>query len=462
MQAAFYTYCGRFMSRLPVLFAEGVRGTLAMGKFSKNEWSKIKALLRTDGGKYGFPERRDDSVLLASFNIRKLGKVGNKSADAWTFLGGFCAACDLIAIQEVQDDLSALNHLKGCADEVGGDGGRYGLVASDITGGNMPAGTGLRERLAFLFRWDRVERTEVASDITIDRSAVLDALYDNRADFSAAFETRASDLAVSEYKHRQKLRVHREKLKQWRAAGSTGSQPKKPAWKKPPFVLPHFVTFIRTPHCVSFRIGGKAGAKPYEFLALNAHLLYGHKTKQAEERRMEFFALVEWLAARAKNVKNLYHKDLVLFGDLNLDFDDPGSDRKQIDAVLTGLNKGQLTRTGVTVNFPLLSVHPSRANLPRNERIFRTNARQEQTYDQIALFIHDKRLPGVPQNAVAGTKGEDEYDYGVFNFVDLFAEALHGKPFKKLADNQKKSLLGKFEHDVSDHMPIWIRLPLPK
>ncbi len=432
-----------------------------MAAFTEAEWAVVLALLENNGAKYGFPERRSDSVVLASFNIRKLGKVGNKSAGSWRFLARFCAACDLIAIQEVQDDLSALNHLKDLVNtESGGD--VFGLVASDITGTDVARGSGMRERLAFLFRWERVQRTEVASDISMDRSAVLETLYEHRGDFAAAFEVRRAELHAAKLKYEAKMAAYEADMTIWRVGGEKGRRPSKPSLASPPFVLPHFVTFIRTPHCVSFRIPGAPGATPYEFLAVNAHLLYGDKSKQAEERRMEFFALIEWLSGRAKNVTNLYHKDLILFGDLNLDFDDPLTDMTEIEGVLKGLNKGELNRTGVKVNFPFLDVHPTRTHLPPEQGIFRTAARKEQTYDQIALFLHDKRLPRHEKNAKAG-KTVDGFDYGVFDFVDLFAEAMHPgtQGFLSLSKQDRKALLKKFEHDLSDHMPIWIRLPLP-
>jgi hypothetical protein len=46
-------------------------------------------------------------------------------------------------------------------------------------------------------------------------------------------------------------------------------------------------------------------------------------------------------------------------------------------------------------------------------------------------------------------------DYGVFNFVKLFSEAL------KVPESQWESLIERFHHKVSDHMPLWLRLPLP-
>jgi hypothetical protein len=92
--------------------------------------------------------------------------------------------------------------------------------------------------------------------------------------------------------------------------------------------------------------------------------------------------------------------------------------------------------------------------------VFRSTARQKDTYDQIAFFNHDRRLPGPGQNKKAGDSN-DGFDYGVFNFSDLFAEALHGKPLRKLTKTQQRGLFKKFEHDLSDHMPIWVRLPKP-
>lgn len=54
--------------------------------FSKADWTRIHGLLDSRGEDFGLPERRSDSVILASFNIRKLGTVKNKSAGAWRML----------------------------------------------------------------------------------------------------------------------------------------------------------------------------------------------------------------------------------------------------------------------------------------------------------------------------------------------------------------------------------------
>ena len=70
------------------------------------------------------------------------------------------------------------------------------------------------------------------------------------------------------------------------------------------------------------------------------------------------------------------------------------------------------TKKSAVANFPFLTPHPKHGEL-------RTNARLDQTYDQIAVFSNDVRLPNPEDNSNAGTLGNDGYDYGVFNFVDI-------------------------------------------
>jgi len=409
-------------------------------RFSSAEWNKINALLASNGQDFGLPERRSKSVVLASFNIRKIGQIKNKSEQSWQFLKEICDRCDLIAVQEVQDDLSGLNHLR----ELLGKSGRhlkYGMTASDITGWSPSSKGSMVERLAFLYRRDRVERTEVSSDLTFDRSEVLNAIYTGRADLWQDLENRVAELASWTEKNKGKSRKS----------------------KKPPFVLSNFLTFIRTPLCTSFRISGSSGAEPYEFLAVNAHLLYGDKKKQMLERELEFYALLMWLIERSKKVKKLYHKNLLLMGDLNLDFTKIDERRTIIEDKIKSLNGGELrSPNAATVNFPFFNVHKDAPldGETGEPSVFRSTARLGETYDQIALFSHDDRLPTPERNKDAGAT-KDGFDYGVFNFSELFSQALHQKSYLDLTKAQKQALIVKYEHDVSDHLPIWIRLPSP-
>ena len=298
-------------------------------------------------------------------------------------------------------------------------------------------------------------RTEVASDITIDRSAVLDTLYEERADFRGAFERRVAELAARQTEVDRRLAPWQLAVADWEAAGRPGRKPRKPKTpSKPPFVLPHFLTFIRTPHCASFRVKGNPGAEPCEFIAVNAHLLYGHKDKQADERRMEFSGLLKWLIERARKAKTMYHKNIILRGDLNLDFRAVDARRDAIEAEIKMINDRDLKRRA-KIYFPFIDVHPER------HEVFRSNARHSRFYDQIAIVSNDPRLPRPADKKKAGSVAGG-YDFGMFDFVNLFAEALHGKPFDRLTAKQQTALIARFQHDVSDHMPIWIRLAKPR
>jgi hypothetical protein len=80
-------------------------------KFTDAEWQKITALFNQSASDFWLPERRDKSVIIGTFNIRKLGKVSNRSEQSWTLLKSIIGRFDLLAIQEVMDDLSGLEHL---------------------------------------------------------------------------------------------------------------------------------------------------------------------------------------------------------------------------------------------------------------------------------------------------------------------------------------------------------------
>lgn len=395
--------------------------------FSNKEWQIIHDKVLESGEDFGLPEQRDDSVVLGSFNIRKLGKTTSKSTGAWKMLAMICERFDLLAIQEVQDDLDGLKHLHSTL------GDSYGLVASDTTG-CYPGERQLAERLAFFFKWKKVQRTEIASDITYDRTKIANTLFENRDDFWKAFE-----------EHSDKL----DKLKIENDARTLAGKRKK---SSPPVPHPHFISFIRQPLCVSFEIKNNNTVNPCQFLAINCHLLYG---EDKEERRREFLALISWLVERARNYKKMYYPNMIMMGDCNLNFRKPKVERPKIDNFIKSLNKEQLgSGSRMKINFPLLDIHPGETE------IYRTNARQKETFDQIAIISRDKRLPDHKQNKKAGnTPGE--YNYGVFNFVELFSQALHGVPYKKLPKKDQTALINKFEHDLTDHLPVWIRLPMP-
>ena len=383
-------------------------------QFRSAEWKLVRTRLEGKPESYGLPKREYGSVLLGSFNIRKLGSARSRNSDTWEFLADVCRGFDLLAVQEIMDDLSGLRRLMSLL------GPEFSLVVSDLTG-VFPGEPGLGERLGFIYRWNSVERMEVASDVTFDRTKVIDSIASNYESFigdMAPYARRLGDYQSGRRRTKPKLR------------------------------LSVFLSFIRQPFCVAFRIAGHPGTRPYEFMAVNAHLYFGN---YIDDRRQEFNALVDWIMGRFKAESHAYFPNFILMGDLNLDYNNPARDRERIEQKIRSLN-GELD--GPNVNFPFLDVHPSR------QEVFRTNARMTETFDQIGLFNRDPRLPTYMDNATMGTEMRGP-DYGVFEFCNLFSEAILDRPYQDLSSTEKADLTARFEHKVSDHMPLWVRLPLP-
>ena len=308
-------------------------------------------------------------------------------------------------------------------------GKKYGLVVSDTTG-TFPGDTGNPERMAFIFNRDVVERAELVTDLSYDRTEVLRRLFASRKKINTAMDKYAAEL----------------------------ERRKRGERKSPPHLkMPEFLAFIRTPFAVAFRIG------EYDFLAINAHLHYGHFTS---DRRLEGAALADWIVSKVRSQESL---NAVLFGDLNLDYDRPASDLKRIIGVAKELrDKGRKGEEQVRVSFPFLFEHPNPGQpKPADSKIFRTNILQSQTYDQIAIFSQDEALGKRLEtrhtghaNKAAWASSPTGPDYGVFNFSDLFCVALTGKPFHDVEKATRKELVKKYDFSVSDHMPIWLRMPL--
>ena len=116
-------------------------------QFTSADWKLIRARLDEDPRRYGLPQREYGSVLLGSFNIRKFGSSRSRNSDTWEFLADVCRSFDLLAGQEIMDDLSGLRRLMSLL------GPEFSMVVSDLTG-VFPGEPGLGERLGFIYRCD--------------------------------------------------------------------------------------------------------------------------------------------------------------------------------------------------------------------------------------------------------------------------------------------------------------------
>lgn len=410
--------------------------------FTTPEWNKIFAELEGNETKYGLPIRDDRSLVLGSWNIRKFGKIDPKKRDENHFQF-FCKTAshfDLLAVQEVMDDLAAIRGLRdGLNEAIPDPTKQYGLVLSDITGA-IPGGEGVQERLAFLYKRDRVQRTEVASDISIDRGPVLNFLRDQVGDYVASLV----DLIDDHEKSRKKLLAW---AKEW---AKKGKRKKTPKGAKLEFAS--FLTFVRSPYCVSFQLGPSSD-NPYEIMAVAAHLVFG----TPEQRRLEFNELIAWLSNRVVKKKRAYYPNFLLMGDLNLDIDTE-RERIEVDKNLKKIARNISAKAKDTdIYFPFITPHPEKPE----KGTFRSNARLTQTYDQIGFFTTDRRLPKAANRHNLSVPGALK-DYGLFNFTDLFARSVYDKPYEKMNKREVNRLINRFQHTVSDHLPIWVRLEMPE
>ena len=407
--------------------------------FGTAEWNKVRKELAADPASYGLPQRVYGSVVLGSFNIRKLGALATggtheRDAKVWAFLADVCRHFDLLAVQEVMGSTEGVRHLRTLM------GDDYGLIVSDTTGALPGGGGGMPERSAFIYNRSVVQRTELVTDVTYDRFEVLATLVREFPGISK--QVNAFRKAMAEY--------DRDK--------AAGKKPKKPKLK-----MPTFLSFVRTPFAVGFEVKGFPRSEVYPFLAVCAHLLYGDSTA---DRQREGTALIKWMMGKARE-SGTKPMNMVLFGDLNLDYNTPVKDLERIAAMVEVENKK--ARRRVQMSFPFLFAHPQTKQVPPPDGdIFRTNAVLNQTFDQIGILTTDERLKQRLATTPAGHAQPEAWgiepegpDYGVFNFSELFARSLMNKPFADLAGKEKSEFVRRYDFRVSDHMPIWYRFPLP-
>jgi endonuclease/exonuclease/phosphatase family metal-dependent hydrolase len=101
----------------------------------------------------------EDTLLLATWNLREFdsNKGGKRSEEAYAYIAEIVSAFDLLAIQEVREDLKALEQLRVVL------GHWWEYVVTDVTKGMR----GNRERLCFLFDTRKIRFAGVAGEVVI-------------------------------------------------------------------------------------------------------------------------------------------------------------------------------------------------------------------------------------------------------------------------------------------------------
>ena len=207
------------------------------------------------------PTSQPGHVLLASWNIANLGEQDRDPKDL-ELIAHILRRFDLIAVQEVKENLE---HFRTVAEHLGQ---QFDWVVND-TAGNQ-------ERLAFVFRKDKVQPRRLFGEV-----AIPERLFPRHT-------------VVVPYTYRRQRLVE-------------------------VFYNLRFTPFDRNPFIGTFRSGN------LDFALVNVHLYFGafKDSKKVADRAkyarrvLEIFALAKWAKKRQQR-PTTYDRDIILLGDMNV------------------------------------------------------------------------------------------------------------------------------------------------
>ncbi len=144
------------------MFYSNVKKTSDAGRTA----SKLLELKETMAAQV--PTKCDDKVLLATWNIREFDSnaYGDRSLECLYYIAEIISHFDLIAVQEVREDLDALDKVLNILGKSDWD-----YIVSDVTEGKP----GNRERMAFVYNKNAVSFNRVAGEIVIPPKRVKTA-----------------------------------------------------------------------------------------------------------------------------------------------------------------------------------------------------------------------------------------------------------------------------------------------
>ena len=217
-------------------------------EFDYDVQEELKAIRRHQLHR-GIPERQHDNLLIASWNLSNLGDVAQqRSTSDLALMAEILRPFDLIAVQEVKDDFRQFRELVALMGE------SFDYLITDRAGND--------ERLAFILNTTRVERLQLAAEITI--------------------------LA----RERKTARIE-DKGKKYDVK---------------------FPGFNRNPYVCAFRSGR------FTFTLANVHIYYGAASGPRFRRRAaEVFTLARWAHQRVTSkARKTFDHDIILIGDFNV------------------------------------------------------------------------------------------------------------------------------------------------
>jgi endonuclease/exonuclease/phosphatase family metal-dependent hydrolase len=126
------------------------------------------------------PDRSMGTLLLATWNLREFDSAtwGTRLPESYAYIAEVIDRFDLVAVQEVREDLAALEALRHRL------GVHWQYLVSDVTEGRA----GNRERLAFLFDTRKVKFLGIAGELVLPPQSATPAQQIARTPLMAAFQ----------------------------------------------------------------------------------------------------------------------------------------------------------------------------------------------------------------------------------------------------------------------------------
>ncbi|WP_353808051.1 endonuclease/exonuclease/phosphatase family protein [Agromyces sp. SYSU T00194] len=346
-------------------------------------------------------KRTEGSLMLATWNIRDFDGNrfgwGPRLPETFYYLAELCSCFDLIAVQEVNDDLAPLERLVAILGP-----GEWDWLVTDVTEGR--AGNG--ERMAFLYRRSRVTFRHIAGEIVLpDGQLIVGAKQIEAAEQAAEAAAAAA------------------------AAGEQAAEPPEPERRQ---------QFARSPFLVAFQAGW------FKFSLCTVHIYYGDESgAQLQHRVNEIAGLVDFFADRqddearerkrraeaagaAGHDTRLDVENYILLGDFNV----VSPEHRTMDA---------LERRGFVVPEQI-----------RGDAI----TDRDHFYDQIAVRTKDERfrvLEGGVVDMFADVFGDD--DQPVWGADVTRRDGDSDDP-----DEVRSRYQQWRTWQLSDHSPLWIRI----
>ena len=224
--------------------------------------------------------KSDGSLLLATWNIRDFDsnkfKYGPRLPETFYYIAEIISCFDLVALQEVNRDLSALEKVMGVL------GREWDYIATDTTEGTG----GNQERMAFVYNTEKVLFRKIAGEIVLPEGQLVVARRKVKP---------PKDQVAEDAVDRRAMKAAKQELEEVRQQ------------------------FARTPFLVAFQSGW------FRFSLCTVHIYYGEASGEALKQRIDeirklvaFFAARQDKASRQEKDRFGEVENYILLGDFNV------------------------------------------------------------------------------------------------------------------------------------------------